>query len=481
MIMLAGATLVAGCGTTQPIIAPSNPLKQLQHSIDMLLADSTFESTHACIKVVSLGNGRILYDHDSKALMNPASNIKLITAAAALSVLDTGYLFTTSVFADTLSGDGTVARTLYLKGYGNPDLTTSDLDTLALIVRRSGVTTILKNIIIDDSYFDDSYWGDGWSWDDAGDPDAPSINALSVNKNCITVTITADARSTSIALNPATDFITVFNKTTVVSDTIRTPLRLRRFANATVNTLLVEGEMFGKSQTTKKIALCNPSYYAGALFKESLQRAGIAIRGTVTSGTIPDGIHEIARQSQPIGKVISTMNKQSDNLSAENLLKVMGARQYNLPGSAKNGIAVEKKFLAGLGMDTTKFVLADGSGVSRYNLLSADELVQFLAAMKKQTRLFPMFYQSLPAAGLDGTLEYRMTDLPAVANLRAKTGTLNGTSCLSGYVTTRDGDMLAFSILMQHFIYPTSDYHLVQDKIGSLLAGFTWKTSSFQK
>jgi len=152
----------------------------------------------------------------------------------------------------------------------------------------------------------------------------------------------------------------------------------------------------------------------------------------------------------------------------------------NTPGSAKNGVSIEKRFLSALGMDTTKFSLADGSGVSRYNLLSSDQIVQFLVAMKKQPRLFRMFYNSLPVAGVDGTLADRMDNYPVACNLCAKTGTLNGVSCLSGYVQTRDGEMLAFSMMMQNFITSSSYYRQAQDRIGSLLAGFS-RTMIIQK
>ena len=124
-------------------------------------------------------------------------------------------------------------------------------------------------------------------------------------------------------------------------------------------------------------------------------------------------------------------------------------------------------------MDTTKFSIADGSGVSRHNLLSADQIVQFLAAMNKQPRLFRIFYNSLPVAGIDGTLEDRMSNYPVADNLRAKTGTLNGVSCLSGYVQTRDGEMLAFAMMMQNFVSSSSEYRHAQDRIGSLLAKFS--------
>ncbi|MGD1044661.1 MAG: D-alanyl-D-alanine carboxypeptidase/D-alanyl-D-alanine-endopeptidase [Bacteroidota bacterium] len=478
IFILAGTLL--GCVATRPIISPPvisppDPLKILQNNINSILSDSIFVSAHASIKVVSLDSGKILFERESKALMNPASNMKLITSAAALSVLDTGYQFKTSVYVDDNTTDGDVAQNIYLKGYGDPNLTTLDLDSLAFAVRQLGINTIANNIIVDDSFFDDNYWGAGWTWDDESDPDAPYINALSVNKNCVRINITTDLKNISVSLEPITDFVTVLNKATIVLDSIRIPLRVRRLSLSNGNTLVVEGDIFPYNRVTQKISLRCPEIYAGTLFKESLRRAGISVFGDVMNDAVPNGIHEIAQHLQPIKEVIENMNKQSDNLSAENTLKVIGALNNNIPGSAKSGVFIEKRFLSILGMDTAKFSIVDGSGVSRYNLLSADQLVQFLAAMKKQPRLFQMFYNSLPVAGVDGTLTDRMSNYPVANNLHAKTGTLNGVSCLSGYVQTRDGEMLAFSMMMQNFITAAVDYRQVQDKIGAMLAGFSRK------
>jgi len=481
-IILSAALLAGtlfGCGTTRTALphrvspSPPNPLKQLQNKINAILSDSIFISSHAGIKIVSLDSGQVFYEHDNTSLMNPASNIKLITSACALAVLDTGYQFKTSVFVNEATRKGDRVQNIYLKGYGDPNLSTSDLDSLAGTVYRTGIRTIAGNIIIDDSFFDDDYWGAGWSWDDESDPDAPYINALSMNKNCINVSATADANSISVSLEPETEFVTVINNATIVLDSIRIPLKIRRLTMSNANTVLIEGEMYRNSQITRNVPLLRPELYAGILFRESLRRAGIIISGNVVNGVVPEGIREIAWHFQPIQQVMECMNKPSDNLCAENTLKVIGALKNGLPGSAKSGVFIEKIFLSALGMDTTKFSIVDGSGTSRYNLLNADQLVQFLSAMKKQPRLFPMFYNSLPIAGIDGTIANRMTTSPVLNNLRAKTGTLLGASCLSGYVRTRDGEMLAFAMMMQNFITSSSDYRLAQDKIGSLLAGFS--------
>ena len=230
-LMLVLAASLIGCVATRPVIFHSvishpDPLKQLQNNINSVLLDSLFVPAHASIKIVSLNSGDVLYERESKALMNPASNIKLITSAAALLLLDTNYQFKTSVFVKDTTTDDDVAQDIYLKGYGDPNLISSDLDSLAFAVRRFGIKTI-DNIIIDDSFFDDNYWGSGWTWDDESDPDAPFIDALSVNENCIRVNIITDLKNISVSIEPNTNSVTIINKATIVPDSIRTPLNIK--------------------------------------------------------------------------------------------------------------------------------------------------------------------------------------------------------------------------------------------------------------
>jgi serine-type D-Ala-D-Ala carboxypeptidase/endopeptidase (penicillin-binding protein 4) len=484
-IILILSFVIIGCGSLHRTVKSRTPLmhpahlEQLRNDINSILSDSLFIPANAGIKVVSLEKGDTLFEHNSKILMNPGSNMKLLTSAAALSILDTNYQFSTAVFIDSTPFKGILSGSIYLKGYGDPDLKTSDLDSLAMEVYRMGITDIKGNIIVDDSFFDDDYWGAGWVWDDESEPEAPQINALSVNKNCVRISLAADSVSVYPYLEPRTEYVTVINKTKPAIDSITAPLKFKRLSLNNPNTILVEGELLKFSLSTQKVPICRPEYYTGVLFKESLKQAGINVRGNIVDGTTPLGIREIARHNQSMGETITYMNKVSDNLSAENILKVLGTAMYGIPGSAKSGVFVINRFLSDMGIDTTKLSIVDGSGVSRYNLLSADQLVQLLSAIYKRSRIFPVFYNSLPIAGVDGTLSRRMTTFPAASNLHAKTGNLNGVSCLSGYVLSRDGEMLVFSIMIQNFIAPASYYLRIQDRIGSLLAGFS-RINTFQ-
>jgi PBP4 family serine-type D-alanyl-D-alanine carboxypeptidase len=187
---------------------------------------------------------------------------------------------------------------------------------------------------------------------------------------------------------------------------------------------------------------------------------------------------EIASYSRPIDSVLIAMNKKSDNLSAENILKTIGARHRGLPGRAQNGIYVENEFLSSFGIDTSACFIVDGSGVSHYNLLTVDNIIRLLVGITRRPDPFYLIYASLPIAGVDGTLETRMIGTTAQGNARGKTGTLSGISSLSGYVTTRDGELLAFSMVMENFVLPTRYFQFAQDTICELLARFSRKQSA---
>jgi D-alanyl-D-alanine carboxypeptidase/D-alanyl-D-alanine-endopeptidase (penicillin-binding protein 4) len=202
---------------------------------------------------------------------------------------------------------------------------------------------------------------------------------------------------------------------------------------------------------------------------EDLSRLGISC-GPMAVDTVPRSAFELARIEHSLDTVMTYMNLTSDNLAAENLLKVTAGLKAGIPGSAAEGIKLLRKYLAMNGIDSAKTVIADGSGVSRYNLVSAASIVRLLATIHSRPDLFPFWYRSLPVAGVSGTLSQRMRGSPAEGNVHAKTGTLEGVSSLSGYVTTADGELLAFSILMEHFPNSSRLYRQAQDRICEYLA-----------
>jgi D-alanyl-D-alanine carboxypeptidase/D-alanyl-D-alanine-endopeptidase (penicillin-binding protein 4) len=261
---------------------------------------------------------------------------------------------------------------------------------------------------------------------------------------------------------------------TTVSDSAIHPLDVTRLFRERLNTIIVDGEMkAGSKIVERQISVWKPELYVATLFQEALVRHGISVSGQPVVGIVPATAQEIVSTTRGIVPVLTNLNKVSDNLSAEMMLKTISAEVDKAPGSARGGIYAVHRFLSTLGIDTTMYQLADGSGLSFYNLVSAEMIIQLLEGVAQQKNLFPTLLESLPIAGVDGTLRNRMRQTPAQGNLRAKTGTINGVSFLSGYVKTLDGETLAFSMSMQNFTWPTRLYQRAQDKIGVLLASFS--------
>ncbi len=471
------ALVLSSCAIFRPTGRPSDPLAALRYDIDQVLADSIFTPTKAGIKVISPNSKEVVYERDSKLLMRPASNMKLLSSSTALRVLGKDYQFKTSVFADTTAIDGVLNGNLYLKGMGDPDLTTADLDTLVGQVRSLGVKYITGGVIADVSFFDDLYWGYGWNWDDEPSSYAAFITPLTINDNCVTVKVSpgrAQGDSVQVRVEPPTSYVTIVNKGRTVLDTVLHRLSVTRLYKEHSNTILIEGEMLPRTKPIEEeLSVWKPELYTATLFTEALQRNGITVAKGPVLGQVPPSDREIAVHLHGIDSAVVNMNKVSDNLTAEMLLKTLDAVSNNIPGSSEGGVFVVNKFLSSMGIDTSKYRMTDGSGLSYHNLITAEMMVQLLDGMQHQTDIFPLFYASLPIAGVDGTIRNRMKKTPAEGNLRAKTGTISGVSSLSGYVQTLDGERLVFSISMQNFIYPTRYYQRAQDKIGALLAGFS--------
>jgi len=468
------ALWVAGCSAPmetrrEPSRLPSvSTHPELKEQLDGILSDSLFPPSNAAIKVVSLRTGETLYDLNGGLCMTPASNMKLFTSAYVLSALGPTYTFSTRAFIDT-----SVLPRIILRGSGDPILSSADFDSLAAAI-RAGISSLPAWTLAGDaSFFDDLQRGSGWAWDDEPDPSVMFISPLSLNGNAITVSVLpgkAPGDSLQVTTDPPTSYVTVENSGITRADADRHLLKVTRDWKEQSNTILVSGELRpGEAPFVTTLSVAGPEWYTLTVLREKLEAWGLHFTGIVLD-TVPQGAGEIARCEHRLDSVLTYMNLNSDNLSAENILKTAAALKGGPPGSTESGVHFMMPFLAGLGIDTSRIAIADGSGISRYNLVSADAIVALLAGMRERADLFPSWYRTLPVAGVSGTIARRMKGTPAEGNLHAKTGTLNGVSTLSGYVTTADGDPLAFSILMEFFPGSEREYRRVQDRIGAYLA-----------
>ncbi len=477
--------LIVSCAASRSQTGSSSknqPILELRRKIDALLQDSSLYQTRTGIKIISMDTDEILYSQDSGILFHPASNMKLLTTATALKKLGPDFLFRTQVWADSsFTGDSVVSGNIYLKGYGNPDLMVDDLGKMVTALKEQGIREITGNLIYDESYFDDLYRGSGWMWDDASAWYWAPITPLTVDDNCVNVTVKPGGKlgdSLIVDIDPQTDYMKIVNHGVTVDSTdtlLLDEFKVEREWKHPSNTIYVQGGYnINEPPQIFTIDVVDGSLYTGTLFTEILREQGIKFKENILKGIVSDSaVILVDYPSKPLSLVVYNTNKTSDNLSAELILKTLGAEIKGPPGTAPKGISIIYNYLSSLGVDSTTYNLADGSGVSRYNVITPDLLITLLKDMDHDFRIQAEFKTSLPIAAMDGTLENRMRNSPAAEKLRAKTGSLSGVSALSGYTTTADGEKIAFSIIMEHFVTSTSKIRKIQDSIGELISSFS--------
>lgn len=483
---------LSACAPSTKLQAPSKgaqSLAELRQRLERILADSALAHAWAGVKIVSLRTGETLYEHNADLLAHPASNQKLLTSAAALSLLGPAYVFRTSVACDSAArADSVLDGNLYLIGRGNPDLTSNDLFGLAQNLAQTGLREIRGNLMCDDFYLDDVRWGNGWMWDDDPADYAPRVSALSVNKNTVVVRVAPAevvGKPGRVQIDPPTDHVTLINTSVTVKrrsqiDSLGLPsLTINRKWQQHENTIVVDGAIAQDGAPREETQnVLEPEIYCGRLFRVALQTLGVVVRGGVERGLSPAKSKILAEHRAPLLPILVNLNKPSDNLSAELLLKTIGAEKFGRPGTATKGIRAMRQFLGSVGVDTNAVYSADGSGASHYNLITPSNLVSLLTAMWKNFAVRNEFTATLPIAGIDGTLRGRMKGTPAEGVLHAKTGTISAVSTLSGYTTTADGEELAFSFMMQHFLGGSRAIRSIQDHLGAELCAFRRETTT---
>lgn len=455
-------------------------VEELAEAVDRVLDDPLLEPAHVGVRIVSLDHDEVLYDRDGGKLFHPASNQKLLTSLTAVSVLPPEFrIATTASSTETIGGDGVLPNDLYLAGRGDPDLRATDLGRLAARLAAAGLTSVHGDIVFDDAYFADPLDGPGRRWNTTARRSWTPIRALTVDDNRLRVAVTAGAAagdSLLYELTPPARHIRVLNQGATVADgtAIAEDLKIRRHWDGGTDGVRISGNLaVGDPGSTVYVDVLDGSEHGGRLFAASLAEQGVTITGDVRAGVAPAEAVVLARHlSDPAPSVVRRALKSSDTLSAELLLRILGAVDSGDRGSVPSGLAVVRKTLDDLVGQESGYRLADGSGISRYNLVSPRFMTDLLAATARDPRLGPWLHDSLPVAGVDGTLAGRMLGTAAARNLRAKTGTLRSVSCLSGYVTSADGERLAFSMMMTQYLASTRSIREIQDRLGALMAGF---------
>lgn len=489
--------LLAGCSQRQVVLRETvSPEAALHREVSQLLSAPAFANGHWGAAIQSLETGEFLYLQNENKSFLPASNMKLFTTATAISKLGPDYVFETGVyFRGEIDSAGTLQGDLVVRGVGDPSIggryTESNApDRMEVVFREwaqklksKGIQAIAGNIVGDDNYFVDKPLGFGWSWDDESEWYAAQISALSFNDNCMDIVFypaeTTGARA-SYELYPATDYVTVNSQVVTVRDGLEKGIffNRKRASNHVTITGSISEE---RSKVTDWFSVENPTGFFTAVLKKVLVEQGLSVTGDAFDidslknyqYVLADSTLLLRHVSPPLREIIKTINKESQNLWTELLLWTLGAK-FRGVGDDQHGIEVVKSFLAGIGIDRNLIGIADGSGLSRHNLVTPMQVITLLRYMRTHENS-QYYYDSLPIAGVDGTIRRRMVGTLAENNVHAKTGYINRVRALSGYVDTKDDEAIVFSLITNNYMVPTSMANNIQDQICERLANFSRK------
>ncbi len=410
-----------------------------------------------------------LYTYESNRYFIPASNVKLLTTAAALRQLGPQFRYRTSIYEVAAP-----ATTLRLVGRGDPSFTNVQLRSLAEQLRRQRIRQV-DHLIVDDSYFQGTAINPSWEWEDIQADYGAPVNSLILNQNAVELQLFPQALGQPLRVAWSDPAVVVEwgieNRSITVGPQASTSVTVTRNLGRPV--LQVAGQMpLGSKPQSLNLAVLEPAQQFLRHFRQALREEQLRVaRTSIASAPTPGKGREIAAVASPLlPQLLIETNQESNNLYAESLLRTMGATQSPTAiNSSAAGLAVVKATLTQLGVAPQSFILADGSGLSRHNLASPAALVQTLSAIAQAPQA-GVFRASLPVAGVSGTLKNRFRNTPAQGILRAKTGSMSGVSALSGYLNSPNYAPLVFSILVNQSDQSGTSLRQAIDEIVLLLA-----------
>jgi serine-type D-Ala-D-Ala carboxypeptidase/endopeptidase (penicillin-binding protein 4) len=451
----------------------------LTAELDAIFADTAMAHAHWGVFVRSLETGRVLYSRNAERLFVPASNAKLWTGAAALEVLGPEYRYHTHLLAAGPVRNGVLQGDLVVVGSGDPTISArfhggeprAVFRAWADSLRARGVTRVAGAILAIDTVFARVPWGPGWAWDDLDAGYAAEVGGLNFNDGIADVRVFpggAPGQPAVIALDPPTSYAGVVSEVTTGAP--GSPARLAVSRDAVTPVLTFRGSVAADtSALARTVAVRGVSQYFTAVLRETLREQGILVEGPPLDGLEwPERVADAARatplfvhRSPPLREIVPAYMKPSQNQIAETLLRTLG-REARGAGTSAAGIAVVDSVMRLWQVGHHPRRLADGSGLSRYNLASPLFFADLNTVMAQGPHA-GLWADAQPLAGVDGTLAGRLRGTAAEGRVQAKTGTLSGVRALSGYLTTQAGERLVFSIIANHHTRPAATADRVVD------------------
>ncbi|HXW07975.1 MAG TPA: D-alanyl-D-alanine carboxypeptidase/D-alanyl-D-alanine-endopeptidase [Vicinamibacterales bacterium] len=488
-VALAAIAVLAGCAArTAPAVRPSDAVRQLRSDLTRVFAGPVASRASWAVDIRSLDRQEVLFQLASDRLVMPASNMKIVTLAAAAELLGWDYRFETSLETDAPVEQGILQGDLIVRGNGDPTINSRNsradavLEAWTSALRQEGISEVRGRIVGDDQAFDDEWLGAGWAWDYLQYGYAAPVGALQFDENLAQLTVTPGAASgdpPGVGLSPGAGLAVRNLAVTTLEGSIET-LDYRRRLDLPV--LEITGAIpAGSPPVVRSVAVVNPTVF----FVESLRQALIE-RGIAVSGPAVD-LDDVAAErlglqaprrvlvtvaSPPLREIGTVLMKMSQNLYGETLVKAVGAAEGGM-GTLSGGRARIQALLENWSVGRDECVLADGSGLSRYNYVTARALTTILARMYRDERHRDAFLSTLAVAGRDGTIATRFRGTRAENNAVVKTGSIANVRALSGFVRTRDGEAVVFSIVANDFVLPAATVNSLADVAVETLANFS--------
>lgn len=480
---------------TAPANAPAPAATSALHQrIEKILQDLPpgLQRAHWGIAVKNLRTGRLLYVKNEDQLFTPASNVKLFTTALALTRLGPLYRFQTSIWADTTPDEtGTVQGDLRLIGGGDPTLSgrmypytpdDSPVTTLRVIeefadqIVAKGIRAIEGSIVGDDTAYTWSPYPAGWSSDDEMYEYGAPVSALTIHDNIFRIRIRPGTPGSLARVNLNPELAPYLIQNHLRTAGTERHISIERPPNS--HELILYGTIPpGDEEFDQFLAIDDPALYAAQTLQEALARRGVRIGGAPRAehrynyeDATPReyaGVELCRRTSPPMWQILQTLTKISQNLHAEMVLREVGL-QTQKSGTRRAALKEMTKFLGQASISADDFLLEDGSGLARIDMVSPLAIVKLLAYMD-HSKNSAYWHGFLPVAGQDGTLSKRFPDLPANLNIHAKTGTLSRVIALSGYARKDPADPVAFTILLNNYTVLPADARDAVDKIAVAL------------
>ena len=505
LIVLLGAVPGVAGGKPKPAAPVESGVAQ---RVEAILNRAEVARSFWGIEAVDLETGAVVYAHNAHQLFTPASNAKMFTTAAGLALVGGEYRFRTTVEASTAPDKyGRIAGDLVLVGRGDPNLSGRALPYALKTVRpwppeqalaeladqlaARGVRVIDGDLVADDTFYAFERYAEGWTQDDLQWDYGAPVSALSINDNALFLTVLPAEHVGERAFVTVEPFAGVFSSgtqqlvnrvTTTAAGSGPRKIGIRRQAGTNRIELwgTIPADDLGLHE---QLAIEDPAEFCARLLAELLSRRGVRVLGktrarhimpeeaaasATSSSAGPNPVVLAEHISAPLAQDVRVINKVSQNLHTEMLLRLLG-RQKGGTGSVESGLEALKGFLTEAGLKPEEYVFFDGSGLSRKDLITPHAAVTLLRYAFKQPWGLT-FRDSLPVAGVDGTLTNRLKDLPKGARVEAKTGTHDHVNTLSGYLTTANGRRLAFSILANNHLLGGANATEVMDEIVMELA-----------